>query len=156
MVSLSELTIQPGNDALAALRNAWRWMLGEHWTPLLFSAIGDIFLELPSGSVWWLSTATAGLEQIAESRDRFHELLATDRAAEWFLPGLVEALRAGGKPLEPDQCYTYVILPIFAEGSFSAENMRPGSAEEHYRLTGQLHENLQRLPVGAEVRIIFA
>jgi len=70
MTTWSDITIQPEEPALAALRTSWRWMLGDAWTPLLFSAIGDVFFEVPAGTVWWLSTATGSLEQVAESLEQ--------------------------------------------------------------------------------------
>jgi hypothetical protein len=153
MPSFSEFTIEPKTPALEALRSSWRWMLGDAWTPLLFSAIGDVFFEVPAGSIWWLSTATGSLEQVAESRFAFQQLLDTETSDEWFLPGLVEALREHGKTLEPDQCYTYAILPVFADGDFSVENMHSISASEHYSLTGQVHESIRGAADGSTVQI---
>jgi len=156
MATWSLITIQPQDPALLALRQSWRWMLGDAWEPLLFSAIGDVFFEVPAGSVWWLSTATGSLEQVAESQTVFSELLGTEKADEWFLPGLIDDLRSSGKVLEPHQCYTYAILPIFSEGSFSAENMHPVSAAEHFSLTGHVHESIRLLPDGANVQITIS
>lgn len=153
IVYFKRVTIQPQAAALEALRESWRWMLGDAWKPLLFSAIGDVFFVVPAGTVWWLSTATASLEQVAESQSNFQQLLATETADEWFLPGLVEALRDNGKTLEPHQCYTYAILPVFTDGSFSVENMHAASAAEHYLLTGQAHESIRLMPAGSMVQI---
>ena len=153
MATWSDITIQPDEAALASLRTSWRWMLRDTWTPLLFSAIGDVFFEVPAGTVWWLSTATGSLEQVADSQATFRELLGTEKADEWFLPSLVEALRSSGKKLQPHQCYTYAILPVFTEGSFSAENMHPVSAAEHFSLSGRVHESIRQLPDGANVQI---
>jgi hypothetical protein len=153
MATWSDITIEPNHAALAALRDAWRWLIGDAWTPLLFSAIGDVFFEVPAGSVWWLSTATGSLEQVAESRAEFAEGLGTENTDEWFLPGLVDALREQGKILRPDQCYTYAMLPVFVEGSFSAENMHPVSAAEHFSLSGDMHRSIRGLPDGANVRV---
>jgi hypothetical protein len=153
MVTWSDITIQPDGPALAALRSSWRWMIGDAWTPLLFSAIGDVFFEVPAGSVWWLSTATGSLEMVSESQANFRELLGTEKADEWFLPGLVEALRKACKILQPNQCYKYAILPVFAEGSFSIENMYPVVAAEHFSLSGHLHESIRQLPDGQHVRV---
>jgi hypothetical protein len=153
MVKWSDITIQPQPLAITALRDSWRWLIGDAWTPLLCSAIGDVFFEVPAGSVWWLSTATGSLEQVAETQASFRELVGTDTADEWFLPGLVEALRSSGKILEPHQCYTFTILPVFSEGSFSVENMHPISAAEHYSLTGHIHESIRQVPDGGDVQI---
>lgn len=119
----------------------------------MFSVIGDVFLELPVGSVWWLSTATGAIEQVAEGRTHFSQLLGTERADEWFLPGLVDVLYEQGKVPGPDECYSYAILPVFAAGSFSAENMRPVAASEYFGLSGDLHRQLQGLPDGSQVKL---
>lgn len=156
MACWSQLTIQPNPAALAALRQHWRWQLGESWKPLLFSAIGDVFLEVPAGTVWWLSTATAALEQVADSRQAFVELLGTERIDEWLLPGLVDVLIAQGKVLAADGCYTYVILPVFTQGSFSAENMHAVAAAEHFTHSGRVHEGIRQLPDGAQVHTPLA
>lgn len=121
----------------------------------MFSAIGDVFFEVASGTVWWLSTATGALEQVAQSRKKFALLLEGESVDEWFLPGLVDVLRAQGKILAKDQCYTYAILPIFSEGSFSAENMHAVLATEHFSVSGHVHESIRKLPDGAQVQVII-
>jgi hypothetical protein len=120
---------------------------------MLFSAIGDVFLQLPAGTVWWLSTATGSLEQIAGSEADFTAKLAGGQVDEWFLPGLVEALQSNGKYLLPGECYSYTTLPVFAEGSFSVENMFPLGAEEHFGVTGHIMKQIRGVPDGAEVSI---
>lgn len=156
MASWSQVTVHPSDTSVEALRNGWRWLLGDNWKPLLFSAIGDVFLELSAGTVWWLSTATGALEQVAGSREEFLERLGTGSANEWFLPGLVDTLIAQGKVLEQDQCYTFAILPIFSAGSFSAENMHPVSAASHFTVSGDIHESIRHLPDGAQVQLRIA
>jgi hypothetical protein len=156
MATWSQITIQPNDIAVEALREHWRWLLGDEWTPLMFSAIGDVFIEVAAGTVWWLSTATGSLQQVAESQQQFAELLGGERTDEWFLPGLVDVLHSQGKMLEVDQCYTYAILPIFSQGSFSAENMHPVSAAEHFSLSGHVHKSIRQLPDGAQVRVTIA
>jgi hypothetical protein len=153
MATWSQITIQPSDAAVEALRKHWRWQLGDDWTPVMFSAIGDVFLEVTSGAIWWLSTATGSLEQIAESRQQFMELLAGEKADEWFLPGLVDVLRSQGKVLGADQCYTYAILPVFSQGSFTAENMHPVPAADHFSMSGHVLESIRQLPDGTEVRL---
>jgi hypothetical protein len=149
------LTFQPSAAALAALRRHWGWQLGQSWTPLLFSVLGDVFVELSAGTVWWLSTATGALEQVADTRADFAAALAGERADEWFLPGLVDVLWAQGKVLADDQCYTFAVFPVFAEGSFSAENLHPQQAAVHFRLSGQLHERIRHLPDGTAVPAVL-
>ncbi|MBE7940777.1 MULTISPECIES: T6SS immunity protein Tdi1 domain-containing protein [Ramlibacter] len=156
MATWSQLTFDPSPETLAALRKHWAWKLGEDWSPILFSVIGDVFIELPAGSVWWLSTSTGALEQVASQRDEFIRMLETDRADEWFLPGLVDVLHEHGKVPGPDQCYSYAVFPVFAEGGYAAENMTPVAAVEYFGLSGDVHRQIQGLPDGSEVQIRFA
>lgn len=153
MPFLSQITINPTAEAVAELRESWSWLLGVDWRPMLFSAVGDVFLQLPSGTVWWLSTATGSLEQIAESEADFVAKLSGEQVDEWFLPGLVESLRSSGKHLLPGQCYSYTTLPVFAEGSFSVENMFQIDATEHFGVTGQIMKQIRALPDGTKVSI---
>jgi hypothetical protein len=128
-------------------------MLREPFVPVLFSALGDVFLEPDSGGVWWLNTGVGELTRVAESVQEFHELLGTEIADEWFMPTLIERLHAAGKILQPGQCYTYVTLPVFAEGRYDVENPNPVPAHEHFGLTGNILSEIKVLPDGAKVKI---
>lgn len=142
----SDLTCTPGEDALESLARSWSWRFIEPFTPLVFTALGDVFLRPDSGGIWWLNTGTAELTHVAQTLEEFQALLATDVAAEWFMPGLIEALHAAGKRPEPGECYTYVELPIFAEGTYTVENLNPVPAREHFALTGEVLRQIQPMP----------
>ena len=151
MATWSMLTFQPTPDAIAALRAHWAWQLGDDWEPLMFSVIGDVFLERHKGTIWWLSTAMGTLERVAENRDAFDQHLDTEQADEWFLPGLVDVLHDQGKVRGPGQCYAYAILPVFAEGNLSAENMHPADARAYFASTGDVHRKIRDLKDGDRV-----
>jgi hypothetical protein len=142
-IAWTDLTLRPDAAVIDALREHWAWMLG--------SVIGDVFVEMASGDVWWLSTATGSLEQVATSKDQFIDLLNTEQINEWFLPGLVEALRDHGKVLASGQIYSFKVFPVFAEGAFSVENMHVVTAEGHFAVSGGLHESIRQLPDGQRV-----
>lgn len=150
-----QASFEPDAAAISALREHWCWLLGDDWKPFLFSAIGDVFFTVAAGSVWWLSTATGGLEQVADSREHFSLLLEDEDADEWFLPGLSAALHAHGKSLGAGQCYSYTVFPVFEHGSFSVENMFAVSAAEHFARSGKLHESIRALPDGAEAQMLL-
>jgi hypothetical protein len=42
---------------------------------------------------------------------------------------------------------------VFAEGSFSVENMFPVDAKEHFALSGHIIKQIQSLPDGSQVSI---
>lgn len=152
-IGWASLTCTPSVEAAKQLSESWGWMLREPFAPVLFSAFGDVFLEPDSGGVWWLNTSIGELTQVAESLLEFRELLGTELAEEWFMPSLIERLHAAGKVLQAGQCYTYVTLPVFAEGSYEVENLNPVPAHEHFALTGHIFDEINGLPDGAKVKI---
>lgn len=155
MPTWSQLTLDPPPEARAALQDHWGWLLGSGWTLLLCSVLGDVFVELPAGSVWWLSTATADLEQVAPSREAFEASLHTEQVQAWLLPGLVEVLRRQGKRCAPGECYGYTVLPVLDPEGFRAENLTPVPAARHFEASGRQHRALRRLPPGAPCTVLL-
>jgi hypothetical protein len=136
------------------LKRAWGWLVPEPWTPLLFSVLGDVFLQ-KQGKVYWLNTGTGEIMQVADSTAHFEALLKTDLAVEWFMPPFVGALRASGKIASDGQCYTYAIFPVFSEGKYEVENIDVVPASEHFGASGQLHAGIADVPDGHQVRIVL-
>jgi hypothetical protein len=149
----NDLICTPDADAIDALAESWAWRIGDGYTPLLFTALGDMFYEADEGGIFWLNTGTAEVERVAESVTGFNQLLREDIADEWLLPALVEALLDAGKLRGEGECYTYVTLPIFAEGEYVVENLNPVAAIEHFELTGSVLQQMQDLPDGTDVKI---
>jgi hypothetical protein len=140
-------------DVSAAL-SAWSWLLeGGKWRPLLVGAAGDVFLATPEG-VLRLDTGTGELQQVAENESRFQKLLRDPALVQdWLLEPVVDELRAKGKGLGPGQCYGFIILPVFKEGSYEAENRVVLPVVEHLRVTGDIHSQIDGLTDGDKVRI---
>ena len=155
MQHLSEVTIYLDDESVDCLRQSWSWLIGENWEPLLCSAIGDVFFKVKAGTVWWLCTATGSLEQVAASVLDFNFQLQGSQVDEWFLPGLVEALKRHDKNLTPHQCYSYFTLPLFQGGSYSVENMHPEAVTDHFKRTGRIIQNIQSQPDGASVCVVL-
>ena len=148
----SQLTFTPNDEAIAALKASWGEVIGEPFTPLLFSALGDVFYQSQSG-VYWLNIGAGEASRIADSPEQFQSLLLTDAADEWFLPLLVEQLYAAGKVPAPGYCYTPVILPVFTEGKYTVTNLNPVPAKEHFEVTAHVHSQIRSLPEGARVKL---
>ncbi|MES2948704.1 MAG: T6SS immunity protein Tdi1 domain-containing protein [Pseudomonadota bacterium] len=155
-IAWSSLTCTPSDEAVVRLAESWGWILREPFVPLLFSVLGDVFLERDSGGVWWLNTGTGDLTQVAKSVSDFRELLDTELVDEWFMPSLVERLHAAGKIAGPGQCYTYITLPVFSEGKYEVANLNPVDAHEHSALTGHILHKIQSFPDGTKVKINVA
>ena len=149
----SALTFTPPPDAVTELVQSWSWLLQESFEPVLFSIFGDVFYQPESGGIWWLNTGTAEVTRVAESVPQFRNLMGTAVANDWFMPSLVEKLHCAGKIPTPGQCYTYVTLPVFAEGKYEIDNLNPVPAREHFGVTGCILRQIQNMPSGANVRV---
>lgn len=150
-ISWSDLHFSPNTQAIHSLATSWQWLLPNGFTPILFSILGDMFFQEATEEVYWLNTGTGEVTEVAKSVEQFNELLASDEANNWFMPNLVEQLHDAGKIPTENQCYTYVTLPIFAEGKYDIENLNPVPASEHFAMTGELLNHLQGLKDGATV-----
>jgi hypothetical protein len=152
-IDWSDLTFHPDRDTTAEAAAACAWLIPEAWTPVVCSVMGDIFLEKAAGGVFWLDCGSGALERVADDADQFRTLADAGRGEEWFLSGLVDALRANGKTLGPGQCYSFSILPVFAEGSYAPDNIYVVSAREHFGVAGKVHEQIRNRSDGEKVDI---
>ena len=155
-IGWSELTFSPDEEAVSTLVTSWAWLLPDAWTPLLFSVLGDVFLEKESGGVFWLNTGAGEITRIADDVAQFRAALGTEIATDWFMPPLVERLHEAGKIPGPGECYTYVIMPVFAEGKYEVDNLNVVPAREHFSLSGTVHAQIRDLPDGDQVQIVFS
>ena len=151
-VTWKHLSFLPSDEAIAALRKSWAWMLPTPFELVMASALGDVFFQQGTSDVYWLNTGTAEISHVATSRDEFQDLLRTEKTDEWFMPHLIKQLMDAGKVLKPDYCYTYVALPIFTEGKYEVANLNPVPSKEHFGLTGDIHRQIEDPPDGAKVK----
>ena len=152
----SPLTFDPDEETVAEVATAWDWLIGDRWTPAACSLTGDIFLEKETGGVFWLDCGLGVIDRIADDTRQFSALTDTERGDEWLMPGLVEDLRETGKRPGPGQCYSFTILPVFAEGSYALSNIYVVSAREHFGLTGSLHRQIQYIHDGGQLKVEVA
>ena len=141
-VCWSDLTFTPDAKAVSQLRQAWQWRLRQPFKPVMCSVLGDAFIELSRGGIYWLNTGTAELILVAEDALRYVQLLRTPLAEEWFLPELVDALQHTLPALQPNECYSYLTLPVVELGGFYPDNFQIMNAGAHFVLTGNLHRHL--------------
>jgi hypothetical protein len=150
----SHLVADVALEDVSVALSAWSWLLEEgRWCPLLVGAAGDVFLA-NAEDVFRLDTGVGELERIAENESRFWKLLNDPALVhEWFLEPVVDELRASAKELGPGQCYSFTILPVFEEGSYTAENRVVIPVVEHLRVTGDILSQINGLTDGDKVRI---
>jgi hypothetical protein len=152
-ISGADLTCTPNQDAIERLAEAWAWLLKEPFVPVLFTALGDMFFEPDSGGIWWLNTGTGR----THARRGFRRRLS--REARWRSRKRMAHARARGaasrrrESPEPGECYTYVTLPVFAEGKYEVDNLNPVPAGEHFSVTGHILHEIAELPDEAKAKL---
>ena len=145
------------DDALTAdIASSWRWLIGDDdWKPVLCSRLGDLFLERSSGQIDWMSCSLGSIEPAAPDRATFDRICAEggDHSAGWFDPDFVASLHSSGKIAGQNECYLFIILPIFAEGRYEAENIRVVPIHEVFVGLADIHQQIADLPDGQAVRL---
>lgn len=153
-LGLDELTISLENLDANDLLCDWRWLVDESYSPVLLSAIGDLFVQSQDGSIWWLCTADGHFSQVAPDLTEFRRLtMQPEQSREWFLPDLVGQLRQRGMLLEPGKCYSYKIAP-FLGGKVEPKNMDLTNVYVHFSFLGGLYRACKDLPPGTKIRSI--
>ena len=152
-MTVHDYLIDPAELDWGKLLAEWQWLLPDSFTVWLVNRFGDLFLVFDDDSVHMLDIGQGELEELAEDREVFCDLIdEEDNAVQWLMVPLVDACVAEGLELGPGQCYSYDQPPVLG-GEYSVRNTRLSSLADHYGLFGQLHRQTHHLPDGAEVEI---
>ncbi len=138
-LTIQDLVVELSDVSAEPLLEDWTWLLGPNTSPILASALGDLFfLDRADGSVHILSTGDASTTRVADGVEELRQLLRTPEFTEEHLvPGIVAELRNRGKWLGRRQVYSYRVPPILG-GEYSVENLEPTDIEVHFALLGQI------------------
>lgn len=153
-ITWNELTINPAGLDFATLLQDWSWLVPETMTPVVVSALGDLFLRDVDQAIFWLDTGAGKLTRVADSPEHFKQLMVqAEYANQWFVPQLIGDLIESGQVLKAGQCYSYDIPPGLG-GEFSVDNIRPTDIRVHFSMFGQLFRQTKDLPDGTPIHDI--
>ncbi|MFD2263851.1 hypothetical protein ACFSM5_13195 [Lacibacterium aquatile] len=132
----------------------------EPWADLLpgsFRILGanlfaDVFLADADGAVHQLDIGAGGISVIAASEIEFREGCTEDEEL-WLLRPLIEHCRQEGKIPGPGECYAYLTMPMFKEGSYDPDNIVVRPVKEWLGFAGTLYRETRNLPAGATVEL---
>ena len=128
----------------------WRWLVPQTVTPLLLTALGDLFFSQGGEIIPFLDTARAQVLIVADNYESLRRRLKVDQEAvdTWFNPMFVSDLRSAGKALQSGECFSPVVPPIMG-GEYSVENWQPTNWRAHFFAMGEIHKQLRSAPEGA-------
>jgi hypothetical protein len=133
-----------------AATESWRWLLPVASRPLLVTALGDVFVESPSGTIQFLDTESGELTVVANSRVEWQQALNNPANVDhWFRPDFVKQLKlhtslTAGQVYSPTQ-------PLILGGQLTVENYTPSIWQAHLHVMGQIHRQVKDLPSGTPI-----
>ena len=145
-----DLTVSFEHIDRAKLIEDWQWLVGSS-LPILITSVGDAFLQIENGEIYWLITGSAELEKVANSYEEFQAKLNDNELInEWFLVPIVAQLKEQGVQLEQGKLYGFKQLPVFG-GKYEPENFELTDIEIHFAVSGQMNFKIKDLPDGTRV-----
>jgi hypothetical protein len=146
-----ELMLDLGQFDRTELLSEWRWLVDDSYTPLVMTAMGDMFLTSPDGKVHFLNLMEGQFSVVSDSVEEFQEKLHDPEiVGRWFLPEVVETNMAIGMTLGAKECYGMGI-PAFLSGKLEPDNIEPIDVYVYYSVTGQLLNQVKDLPPGTKI-----
>lgn len=150
-ITLNDLTINFDGIDRTKLLEDWDWAMPEPITPILITAMGDVFAQAESGTVYFLDAECGTIESIAASVDEFRRLL-TDAAfvTDRMYPSRIVQLRKANLTLGTHEVYGNK-HPLVLGGADTLENIETANVVVHLSLLGQIHKQVKDLPPGTPI-----
>lgn len=155
-IGWQDIAFIPSDEFAQDIVAAWEWLVGyPGWAPFLCSKLGDVFYERPDGKIDWLSCSAGMIEHAASDRRSFDEKCRDggEQVDEWFGPGLIATLHEVGKIAGDGQCYLFITLPIFAECTYTHDNLGVVSLNEVFVGLSEVHQQIAEMPDGTKIRL---
>lgn len=136
-ININDYLINHANKDWRRLLERWMPPLPPDFTIWLVNKLGELIV-VGNGAVHWLVVGEGKLIQIADSEERFAQLLDIgNNADQWLRLSLVNACRNAGMVLAEDECYGFNIPPAL-QGQYVVTNLKPTSLDKHYSLLAHL------------------
>lgn len=144
-LSLNALLCQPqGKVAREDILASWSWLTSD--LPVLFTILGDVFVQADNGVVSFLDVAKGTLEEVSKDGSSFQELLTQEEFVKDKLhPDTVALYLRSGKRLNPGKCYSYK-QPLILDGDDQVHNLKICAIEDHLKTMGEVHEKIKDVP----------
>lgn len=137
-----DLFVEIDAESTKHLLDDWRWMVGDKAAAFRVTIFGDVFTQTPEGLIYLLDTGNGSYVEVAQSAEKWAELLKT-RGSEWFHWKTLQELRSLGVELPKGNVFSWQQFPM-AGGSEDVGNVDWVYATVHISVSGQLAEAITR------------
>jgi hypothetical protein len=150
-ITMKDLTINISGLDAESLLDDWKWAMEEPLTPVLVTAMGDVFAQGESRAVYFLDAVSGTIEHVADDGSEFQALLKdTAFVSARMYPSRIVEYRQAGLQLGPHEVYSNQ-QPLVLGGEDSVDNVEATDLAVHLSLHGQIHEQVKDLPPGTPV-----
>ena len=150
-ITMNDLTINPQGLDLEALLDEWTWAMPEPMRPVLLTAMGDVFAQGESGTVYFVDAVEGVINPVADDGESFQALLRDSQfVTNHMFPSRIVELRKAGKTLPPQHVYSHT-QPLALGGADELENVDATDASVHISIHGQVHRQIKDLPPGTPI-----
>ena len=147
----AHLTAKMDGLSAESLLADWRQLVPTTYTPVVMTALGDLFLRDEAGRIHFLDLMCGELKQVAISQEEFDGLCESrEQRQSWFVSHLVMELRKLHGELPAGRCFSCKV-PLSLGGQLDADDFQPCDIQVHYSVLGQLHAQTRHLPPGTKV-----
>lgn len=135
-----ELTANADGISVETLLSEWQPLIKGTYTPVVMTALGDLFLRDAAGRIHFLDLTYGKFDKVAASQEQFDRMCEiTERRRNWFFSHLVIDLRNLHGELEAGQCFGCKD-PIWLGGKLEVSNFERTKILVYYSLLGQLYQ----------------
>ena len=150
-ITLNDLTINADSVDLDTLLSDWEWAMPEPLRPVLLTAMGDVFAQGNSRSVYFVDVVDGSIRLVADDGESFEQLLRNNQfVTDHMFPARVVEFRKAGLTLEPTQVYSHKQLLVLG-GADDLENVETTDVSVHVSIHGQIHFQVKDLPNGTPI-----
>lgn len=129
----------------------WAWLVEGPHTVIAMTNFGDMFLRNGRGEIQLLDLVFGGLRKIASSQDEFQEKIGDkENQRTWFLTDFLTEIERSGLTLLPGQCFSFKKPPVLG-GKIELCNIKIAPISVHVSLMGQIHRQVNKLPLGTQI-----
>src|SRR5262245_43189804 len=125
-------------DLLGIISKAWGWMGIVPKEVLEMSAFGNVILKDDAGRYWRICPEELSCTMIAETAERYRQLLDTSEfRLDWEMGDLVGLAKRLLGPISADRCYC-LKMPSVLGGKYDEENLGMITRSEILAFSGHM------------------